>query len=113
MYRVYRNHNAVLIGLFLHFSLYTRGQWADVLRIPESGCFVYLSLLFFIFLSIQFSNIKRVFFYTLFSGTMNPRRLKLSTHVDSGQIYCVYRNQAAPAYSSLYFLFFFLSNFQT
>ena len=52
-------------------------------------------------------------FVTLFSGTMNPRRLKLSTHVDSGQMYRVYRNQAAPAYSSLYSLFFFLSNFQT
>ena len=42
-----------------------------------------------------------------------PRRLKLGTHVDSGQMYRVYRNQAAAAYSSLYSLFFFLSNFQT
>ena len=38
--------------------------------------------------------------------------MKLGTHVDSGQIYCVYQNQAASAYSSLY-SFFFLSNFQT
>ena len=28
-------------------------------------------------------------------------------------MYLVYRNQAATAYSSLYFSFFFLSNFQT
>ena len=30
-------------------------------------------------------------FVTLFSGTVGPRRLKLDTHVDSGQMYCVYR----------------------
>ena len=36
---------------------------------------------------------------------MRPRRLKLGTHVDSGQMYCVYRNQAAAAYLSLYFIF--------
>ena len=45
-------------------------------------------------------------FVTLFSGTMRPRRLKLVTHVDSGQIYLVYQNQAAPAYSSFYFFIF-------
>ena len=39
---------------------------------------------------------------------MRPRRLKLGTHVDSGQMYRVYRNQAAAAYLSLYF-FIFLS----
>ena len=44
---------------------------------------------------------------------MRPRRLKLGTHMDSGQMYRVYWNQAAAAYSSLYFSFFFLSNFQT
>ena len=43
---------------------------------------------------------------------MRYRRLKLGTHMDSGQMYCVYRNQATAAYSSLY-SFFFLSNFQT
>ena len=52
-------------------------------------------------------------FVTLFSGTVRPRRLKLGTHVDSGQMYRVYQNQAAAAYLSLYFSFFFLSNFQT
>ena len=52
-------------------------------------------------------------FVTLFSGTMRPRRLKLGTHVDSGQMYRVYHNPAAAAYLSLYFSFFFLSNFRT
>ena len=69
----------------------------------------YLSLYFLNFLSLQFSTLK--FFATLFSGTVRLRRLKLDTHVDSGQMYRVYRNQAA-AYSSLYFFIFFLSNFQ-
>ena len=66
----------------------------------------YLSLYFFIFLSLQFSTLK--FFVTLFLVTVRPRRLKIGTHVDSGQMYRVYRNQAAAAYSSLYF-FIFLS----
>ena len=52
-------------------------------------------------------------FVTFFSGTVMSRRLKLGTHVDSGQMYRVYWNQAAAAYSSLYFFIFFLSNFQT
>ena len=51
---------------------------------------------------------KMKIFVTLFSGTVRLRRLKLGTHVDSGQMYHVYRNQAAPAYSSLY-IFIFLS----
>ena len=45
------------------------------------------------------------FFVTLFSGTVRPRRLKVGTDVDSGQMYRVYQNQAAAAYSSLYFIF--------
>ena len=65
----------------------------------------YLIFYFFIFLSLQFSNIK--IFVTLLSGTVRSRRLKLGTHMDNGQIYCVYRNQAAAAYSSLYFFIFF------
>ena len=64
----------------------------------------------FFFLS-SFQILK--FFVTLFSGTVRPRRLKLCTHVDSGQMYRVYWNQAAAAFSSLYFSFFFLSNIQT
>ena len=66
----------------------------------------YSSLYFFIFLSLQFSNIE--IFVTLFWGNVRPRRLKLGTRMDSGQMYRVYRNQAALAYSSLYF-FIFLS----
>ena len=66
----------------------------------------YSSLYLFIFLSLQFSTFK--FFITLFSGTVRPRRLKLGTHMDSGQMYRVYWNQAAAAYSSHYF-FIFLS----
>ena len=65
----------------------------------------YSSHFFFIFLSLQFSTLK--FLVTLFSGTVRPGRWKLGTHVDSGQMYRVYRNQAT-AYLSLYF-FIFLS----
>ena len=71
----------------------------------------YSSLYFFIFLSLQFSTLK--FFITLFSGTVRPRRLKLGTHIDSGQMYHVYQNQAAAAYSSPYFFFFFSLQFST
>ena len=62
---------------------------------------------FFIFFSLQSSNIK-IFRHIFFSGTVRLRRLKLGTHVDSGQMYRVYGNQAAAAYSSLNF-FTFLS----
>ena len=71
----------------------------------------YSSLYFFIVLSLNFSTLK--YFITLFSGIVRPRRLKLGAHIDSGQMYLVYWNQAAASYSSLYFSFFFLSNFQT
>ena len=69
----------------------------------------YLSFYFFIFLSLQFSTLK--FFITLFSRTVRSRRLKLGTHVDSRQMYRVYWNQAAAAYSSLYFLIFLSPQF--
>ena len=61
----------------------------------------------FFFLS-NFQTLK--FFVTLLSGTVRPRRLKLGTYVDSGQMYRVYQNQAAAAYSFLYFLFLQYSN---
>ena len=48
-------------------------------------------------------------FVTLFSGTVRPRRLKLGTDMDSGQMY---RNQAAAAYSSFYFFIFLSLQFQ-
>ena len=66
---------------------------------------------FFIFLSLQFSTLK--FFVTLFSGTMRPKRLKLGTHMDSGQMYHVYQNQAAAAHLSLYFFIFLSLQFST
>ena len=69
----------------------------------------YLSLYFFSFLSLQFSNIK--FFVTFFSETVRPRRLELGTHVDSWPLYHVYRNQAAAAYLSLYFFIFLFLQF--
>ena len=71
----------------------------------------YLSLYSSFFFLSNFQTLK--FFITLFSETVSPRRLKLGTHMDSGWIYCVYHNWAAAAYLSLYFSFFFLSNFQT
>ena len=85
------------------------GQMYHVYR--NQAAAAYSSLYFFIFLSLQFSTLK--FFVTLFSGTVRHRKLKLGTHMDSGQMYRVYRNQAAAAYSSPYFFIFFLSNFQT
>ena len=87
---------------------YTRGQWADVSCILESGCcclFMNPFVSLFLFLS-NFQTFK--FFVKLFSG-----RLKLGAHLRCGQMYCVCGNQAAAAYSSLYLSIFFLSNFQT
>ena len=52
-------------------------------------------------------------FVTRFSGTVRPRRLKLGTHMDSGQMYRVYQTQVLllihPFITSVFFLF----NFQT
>ena len=59
----------------------------------QAAAAAYSSLCFFIFLSLQFSNIK--IFVTLFSETVRRRRLKLGKHVDSGQMYHVNWNQAA------------------
>ena len=78
------------------------GQMCHVYR--NQAAAAYSSLYFFIFLSLQFSNIN--FFVPLFSGTVRPRRLKLGTHMDSGQMYRVYRNQAVAAYSFIYFYIF-------
>ena len=134
MYHVYRNQATAYLSLqfFICLSLqfsnikifrhtvltnyevqkietrYTRGQWVDVSCILESGCCCLFVLLFLHFLSLQFSNIK--IFCTLTSGTVRPRRLKLGTHVDRGWMYGVYQNQAAAAYSSLFFFFLQDSN---
>ena len=85
------------------------GHMFCVLR--HQAAAAYSSLYFFIFLSLQFSTLK--FFVTLFSGTMRPRRLKIGTPVDRGQMYNVYQNHAAATYSSLYFFLFLCLQFST
>ena len=52
-------------------------------------------------------------FITFFAGTVRSRILELDTHVDSGQMYCVYRNQAAALICPFISSFFFFSNYQT
>ena len=87
------------------------GQWTDVSCIPESGC---CCLFVSLFLHFFFSAIFKIkCFATLFSETVRPKRLELGTHVDSGQIYHVYRNLAASSHSSLYFFIFFSLQFST
>ena len=68
----------------------------------------YLSLYFFILLSLQLSDIKN--FRHIF--LRRSRRLKLGTHVDSGQMYRVYQNQAAVVYSSFISSFSLSPNFK-
>ena len=135
LYRVYLNHAAALIHPFI-FSFFflssfqtkifvtlfsgnvrprklklgTHVDSGQMYRVYLNEAATYLSLYFFIFLC-NFLTLK--LFVNFCSGTVRPRRLKLGTPVDSGQMYGVYRNQAAAAYLSLYFSFFFLSNFQT
>ena len=127
MYRVYRNRPFISSFFFLSnfqtlkffvtlFSATVRprrlkhgthvdsGQMYRVYR-KLTAVFIRPFISSFFFLP-SFQTLK--FFVTLFSGTVRPRRLKLGTHVDSGQMYRVYRNQPAAAYSSLYF-FNFLS----
>ena len=64
----------------------------------------------FFFLS-NFQTFK--IFVTLVSDseTVWPRRLKLGTHMNSEQMYRVYRNQFVAAYSSFYFLIFLSPQF--
>ena len=72
----------------------------------------YLSLYFFIFLSLQYSSIKKIF-VRFFSGIVRPRRSKLCTNINSSG--CIVYSETRllllihPFSSS----FFFLSNFQT
>ena len=88
----------LLAGLFE-----MRGCWHIGLRWAILA--LWATCLSFFFLS-NFQTLK--FFVTFFSRTVRPRQLKLGTHLDIGQMYGVYRNQAAAAYLSLYFSFFFL-----
>ena len=102
-----------------HFSQELCGlqSWNLVHTLTIDGCIMYtrirLLLLICPFISSFFflSNFQTVeFFVAFFSGTVRPIKLKLGTHMDSGWMYRVYRNQA------VFFLpssFFFLSNFQT
>ena len=85
---------------------------AGVLHMALGGCIVYTAVrllllicpLFFFLSHVQ----KLKMFFTLFSGTVRPRKFKLGTLVDNGWMYLVYQNQAAAAYLSLNF-FIFLS----
>ena len=97
MYRVYRNQ-AYLSLYFYSPALKKWGLYWICLVLP-SFCD-----------SVTF---QMKMFRPLFSGTVRPCRLKFGTHVDSGQMYCVYWNQAAASYLFLYFFFFSPSNFQT
>ena len=45
------------------------------------------------------SSVERTTVWSLLAGVGTC--LKLGTHVDNGQMYCVYRNQVAAAYSYL------------
>ena len=75
----------------------------------QAATLIYPFISSFFFLS-NFQTLK--FFVTLFStSTVRPRRLKLGTHMDSGQMYRVYRNQAAAAYLTLYFFSFLFLQF--
>ena len=113
--------NYQTLKFFITFSqkLWGLEDWNLVHRWIVGRCIVFtgirLLLLICRFISSVFflSNFQTLkCFVTLFSRIVRPR-LKLGTHVDSGQMYRVYRNQTATAYSSLYFFIFFLSNFQT
>ena len=62
---------------------------------------IYSSLNFFIFLSLQFSNVKN--FISLFSGTERHTKLKFGPHMDSRLMYHVYLNRAAGVYLFFYY----------
>ena len=95
----------------LKLVTHTENGWMYHVYRNHAVALIHPFILFFFLSSFQTLNI----FVTLFSGTVRPRRLKLGTHVDSGQMYRVYRNQAAVAYLSLYFFIFLslqFSNFE-
>ena len=113
MYHVYRNQTAAFylslisvspmfkIKNFLHIFLrnceakkFKLGTFVDngwMYRVYQNqAAATYLSLYFFIFLSLQLSNIYN--FLHILSGTVRPRKLKLGSPVDNGCMYSVYRN---------------------
>ena len=79
--------------------------YVKVNQIPPT----YSSLNFFIFLSLQFSNIKK--FHLSFLSERHTK-LKLGPHMDSRLMYHVYLNQAAGVYLFLYFCNFLSLKFQ-
>ena len=103
-----------------HFSqeLWGLEDWNLVHTWTVGRCIVYTGIncccVFVpLFLHFSFSNFQTFkFFVTLFLGTVRPR-LKLGTRVESGQMYRVYRNQAAAPHSSLYFFIFLSLQFST
>ena len=137
MYLVYRNQAAAAYS-FLYFIIFFLSNyqtlkafvtcfsgtarsrrwnlvhtWTVGRRIVYTG--IRLLLLICPFISIFFflSNFQTLkLSVILFSRIVRPRRLKIGTQVDSGQMYLVYRNQAAAAYSSFISSFSFSSNFQ-
>ena len=70
----------------------------------------YSSHYFFIFLFLQFSNIKQFIF--LFSETESHTKLKLGLHMNSRLMYHAYLNRAAGVYLFLYFFNFLYLKFQ-
>ena len=64
----------------------------------RSGISLLLHIRLFISSFFFFSNFQTLHvFVTLFSVTMRQKRLKLGTHVESRQMHCANRNQAAAA----------------
>ena len=87
----------------LKFGTHVNNGWMyrEYQNATAAAC---LFLYFFIFLSLQFSNIKNL--VALLSGIVSHRKLKLATHMNNGFMYRVYHTQAAAAaYSSFFFIF--------
>ena len=118
----------LFITLFLHFSFspifkqlshFFQELWGldgwNLFHIWTVGrCIVYTGIgllllirpfISFFFFLPNFQTLKC--FVTLFSGTVRPRRLKLGTHVEMGDVSCL-PESCCCTYSSLYF-FIFLS----
>ena len=79
-----------------------------LLDLPCSSIILWLSHSVIILWLCHSVTFEMKIFVTLFLGIVRPRKLE----VNSGCMYHVYLNQAAAAYSFLYFFIFFLSNFQ-
>ena len=92
-----------------HFSreLWGLEDWKLVHTWTVGNCIMFtgirLLLVIRLFISSFFFLSNFQHWNLLFCHTVRPRRLKLGTQVDSGQMYHVYWNQAAAAFLSLYF----------